>query len=1364
MPITIKRNESGNCINFVGTTSPAYWNACLSGEVDAEDNTRVNIINDIRSQGGPTVYEFYKIAYTDFRDADGNPFASAQDAADYITNQANVLESTSAEYRGTWDADTNTPTLSDGDSPTNGSFYYVSVAGDTTLGGVSTWRRGDKVIWNGSVWQKLGATTIVDANTRSTLLNTQTAIFADGEAATRDPQGAPGWYYRNTENNKINWYFYGDTDVTSYTLGDFGGAYAVVDIRTAGSFFYWTIYSKPEFDGSDYAFWYRSRVNYVDESTMQAASAGRYLVHTSNMDVTGIEPTLPRISLPSGANTVGPQGSAEEIYLMALSTSSNYPEGTNEFVVEKVAFKLGDHIQAYDLAAPPTTGPSVVDDTPTTLDFRVDATNTTILTDDGKQYGVNSIQAVGNGDGTIDIVALPSGQVIYDDLVFGNLTIQNGATYNTENGAVNALNALFQVQPLGGGGDYDPTYPLLDTEAITQNTAGGTAPTTTLSDGTTVHQLTSAGNAASDSVIWSTETIDTAGEFYTVRIAGQGRFILGLGSVDAGHLDTVDDGGNSGHTGLYWGNAFYNYSGNIRPWTYYGSSSTGSYGPGWTGTSDQKMQYNTAVQTQLDSDVNLKDGALFKVGIDAQGYIAVWYYDEGRSNDWIMTARRSYTTPAGDYFLVVKLWDGNVTLTQVPEREAVDPSAPVLDYRYIESPDGSFTFPLFATAEEANYVDTQNGGSGTSSEIVFVDDPTLATWYLPDTGSTSLGSSAPVNTDALIYDEIPTLDDNQFAPSAFDIQDVTVDEGAAVNIQVAPQGTTSYSTTVTGLPSGLTFDGGTLIQGTAPQVTGDNVANPSDVYTVTVTRTNSYGSTVDTINITVTNLTAPVVDTGNWSGADISAGVLQSDGTATLGVTLSEGERLIVPKAWVDDHINPNSLTSTGQVYLGVLTSGADVTEVDQSDFDGLIKWFASAVSNYHGAGLTDNLGTTQDSTWTNAGASIYDFGIEYSDGQLHLIACNVNSLNTEPSIGDGGSFSRTMTVGTLSAPITITLGANDAATVDLTDADDLQKVTIPAAPSNQTNWDKALDFSGSSERAQQVNSSTLYTPLKMGGTNNQVAAPTAGQTVASGHPWATSCVFKIDGNSSNQHIWNLGEGSGSTDDNIYLRLDASRNLYFGWGRSGDLNELFMGSQLSTSQWYGAYIASNGARFGAGCTAAQLASAFDIRLYSSGTNWQEASATNSSTEAMWLQSNSTTGGRMNREYNGDLTIGGRGSNRNFHGKVASFVSTTLRCGQAMPGTTEITKMVTDPVGWVTDYKIGNPYRRPSVTTDSNNFALNSYDSAAGTQVWLMGDGSLDSYSNMIRSYIYPAEQNRYKLNMISMVSNDIQNVTISGLS
>ena len=93
--IKVVRNRAGNCVNFIGTTNPAYWNACLSAQVDTEDNTRINVINDLRTANvNEPVYEFYKIPYTEFQDRDGNSFASAADAAAYISVEANVASST----------------------------------------------------------------------------------------------------------------------------------------------------------------------------------------------------------------------------------------------------------------------------------------------------------------------------------------------------------------------------------------------------------------------------------------------------------------------------------------------------------------------------------------------------------------------------------------------------------------------------------------------------------------------------------------------------------------------------------------------------------------------------------------------------------------------------------------------------------------------------------------------------------------------------------------------------------------------------------------------------------------------------------------------------------------------------------------------------------------------------------------------------------------------------------------------------------------------------------------------------------------------------------------------------------------------
>ena len=57
-------------------------------------------------------------------------------------------------YKGTWNASTNTPTLTSGVG-TKGDYYVVSVAGSTNLDGTTLWGVGDWAVFNGSVWQKV---------------------------------------------------------------------------------------------------------------------------------------------------------------------------------------------------------------------------------------------------------------------------------------------------------------------------------------------------------------------------------------------------------------------------------------------------------------------------------------------------------------------------------------------------------------------------------------------------------------------------------------------------------------------------------------------------------------------------------------------------------------------------------------------------------------------------------------------------------------------------------------------------------------------------------------------------------------------------------------------------------------------------------------------------------------------------------------------------------------------------------------------------------------------------------------------------------------------------------------------------------
>ena len=76
-----------------------------------------------------------------------------------LQNQINALVG-GVNYQGTWNASTNSPSLSSG-SGTKGYYYVVSVAGSTNLDGITSWALGDWAIFNGTAWQKVDNTDAV---------------------------------------------------------------------------------------------------------------------------------------------------------------------------------------------------------------------------------------------------------------------------------------------------------------------------------------------------------------------------------------------------------------------------------------------------------------------------------------------------------------------------------------------------------------------------------------------------------------------------------------------------------------------------------------------------------------------------------------------------------------------------------------------------------------------------------------------------------------------------------------------------------------------------------------------------------------------------------------------------------------------------------------------------------------------------------------------------------------------------------------------------------------------------------------------------------------------------------------------------
>ena len=204
-------------------------------------------------------------------------------------------------------------------------------------------------------------------NSRNVLLTSDTSVFADGEGAVSDPAGGAGWYYKNTTGNKINWYFYSggsDTENLGALQAAGGGYYALVEARNTTSFPMYTIYTKRENDGND-ASWYRSRLVYSPGGDYaNKLSLGTHVLHTPNLKQSVLDDlavknpgaTFTQLEIDP-FSTVGPQQTTEELWLMAVSTSSNEPEGQETFVLKENAIFFNSKARSWQYAAIPTQQP-----------------------------------------------------------------------------------------------------------------------------------------------------------------------------------------------------------------------------------------------------------------------------------------------------------------------------------------------------------------------------------------------------------------------------------------------------------------------------------------------------------------------------------------------------------------------------------------------------------------------------------------------------------------------------------------------------------------------------------------------------------------------------------------------------------------------------------------------------------------------------------------------------------------------------------------------------------------------------------------------------------------------------------------------
>ena len=128
-------------------------------------------------------------------------------------------------------------------------------------------------------------------------------------------------------------------------------------------------------------------------------------------------------------------------------------------------------------------------------------------------------------------------------------------------------------------------------------------------------------------------------------------------------------------------------------WTNYGANTAYSMRAGWSNFNGTDEQADWLAGNPIK----------VRCGIDENGYISIETLRDGST--WVVHARSGYSVPQGSsYHLGIKSQSTSARVFSAPKVHLLEPEAPTMYFRYIESPDGVYNYPVFVTEEEANSV------------------------------------------------------------------------------------------------------------------------------------------------------------------------------------------------------------------------------------------------------------------------------------------------------------------------------------------------------------------------------------------------------------------------------------------------------------------------------------------------------------------------------------------------------------------------------------------------------------------------------------------------------------------------------------
>ena len=124
------------------------------GTMSAQNSNNISVTGG--SMSGVTISDYVATATKGV----ANGVASLDGSGTVPVSQLPAAVLGALNYQGTWNASTNSPTLTSSVG-TKGYYYVVNVAGSTNLNGITDWVVGDWAVFNGSVWQKVDNTDAV---------------------------------------------------------------------------------------------------------------------------------------------------------------------------------------------------------------------------------------------------------------------------------------------------------------------------------------------------------------------------------------------------------------------------------------------------------------------------------------------------------------------------------------------------------------------------------------------------------------------------------------------------------------------------------------------------------------------------------------------------------------------------------------------------------------------------------------------------------------------------------------------------------------------------------------------------------------------------------------------------------------------------------------------------------------------------------------------------------------------------------------------------------------------------------------------------------------------------------------------------